>query len=44
MSDELKYYYLKNHPLFTTLTEEQVLSICAQVKVINMARGEMIHY
>ena len=43
MSDELKYYYLKIHPLFTTLTEEQVLSICMQVKVINMDRGETIH-
>ena len=44
MSEEIKYYYLKNHPLFSTLSEQQMKSVCAVVKVKTVFRGELISY
>ena len=44
MSEEIKYYYLKNHPLFADLPEHQMKNICAATKVKTVFRGEYISY
>jgi CRP/FNR family transcriptional regulator, cyclic AMP receptor protein len=44
MSDEMKYYYLKNHPLLASLPEQKIITIAAMVKLKTVYRGEIIGY
>ena len=44
MSEEMKYIYLKNHPLFANLSEQAVKDACLQVKVKTIFRGENVGY
>lgn len=44
MTEEIKYHYLKVHPLFEGLTEQQVKEVCTQAKVKTIYRNEIINY
>ena len=44
MPDEIKYVYLKSHPLFTCMTEQQLQDACHLAKVKTVYRGETIRY
>jgi CRP/FNR family cyclic AMP-dependent transcriptional regulator len=44
MSDEIKYAYLKSHPLFTNAGEQKIIEACALVKVKTVFRGETLSY
>lgn len=44
MSDELKYFYLKNHPLLASLPEQKLAAVAAMVKMRTVYRGEIISY
>jgi CRP/FNR family transcriptional regulator, cyclic AMP receptor protein len=44
MSQEIKYVYLKSHPLFAHVPEQQVMAACSLVKVKTVYRGEVFRY
>jgi CRP/FNR family transcriptional regulator len=44
MSDEIKYAYLKSHPLFANAGEQRILEACSMVKVKTVFRGETLSY
>ncbi|HLK30819.1 MAG TPA: Crp/Fnr family transcriptional regulator [Puia sp.] len=44
MSDEIKYLYLKSHPLFTNLSEQKIKDACSLAKVKTVFRGESFGY
>lgn len=44
MSDEIKYAYLKSHPLFVNAGEQRIKEACSIVKVKTVFRGETLGY
>ena len=44
MSDEIKYLYLKSHPLFASLPEQKIKDACSLAKVKTVFRGETFGY
>ena len=40
MCDEIKFAYLKSHPLFNNLPEQKIKDACAYMKVKTVYRGE----
>ncbi len=44
MSQEIKYVYLKSHPLFANLTEQKIQEACNLARVKTIYRGETIGY
>lgn len=44
MSQEIKYVYLKSHPLFANLSEQKIQEACNLAKVKTIYRGETIGY
>ena len=44
MSDEMKYFYLKNHPLLASLSEQKLIAASALAKMKTVYRGEIIGY
>ncbi len=44
MSDEIKYAYLKSHPLFANAGEQKIKDACTLVKVKTVFRGETLSY
>ena len=44
MSDEVKYAYLKGHPLFANMSEQKIKDACLMIKVKNVYRGETFNY
>lgn len=44
MSQEMKYFYLKNHPLLASLPEHKLNAAAAMAKVRTVYRGEIIGY
>jgi len=44
MYNELKYVYLKSHPLFANMSEQQVNNACGLMKVKTVYRGETFDY
>ncbi|HET9279227.1 MAG TPA: Crp/Fnr family transcriptional regulator [Flavitalea sp.] len=44
MSQEMKYFYLKNHPLLASLPEHKLNAAAAMAKVRTVFRGEIIRY
>lgn len=44
MSEEMKYFYLKNHPMLATLPEEKIKEAAALAKIRTVYRGEVIGY
>ena len=44
MSDEMKYFYLKNHPLLASLPEQKLAAAASLAKMKTVYRGELIGY
>jgi CRP/FNR family transcriptional regulator, cyclic AMP receptor protein len=44
MSEEMKYFYLKNHPMLSALTEQKLKEAAAVAKIRTAYRGEIISY
>jgi cAMP-binding proteins - catabolite gene activator and regulatory subunit of cAMP-dependent protein kinases len=44
MSEEIKYAYLKIHPLFASMSEQKINDACSMVKVKTVYRGETFNY
>jgi CRP/FNR family transcriptional regulator, cyclic AMP receptor protein len=44
MSQEMKYFYLKNHPLLASLSEQQLNETASLAKIKTVYRGEVIGY
>jgi CRP/FNR family transcriptional regulator, cyclic AMP receptor protein len=44
MSDEMKFFYLKNHPLLASLPEQKMKEAAAVAKIRTVYRGEVISY
>ncbi|MBL7737583.1 MAG: Crp/Fnr family transcriptional regulator [Chitinophagaceae bacterium] len=44
MSEEMKYFYLKNHPVLSTLTDQKLKDAASLCKIRTVYRGEMISY
>ena len=44
MSDEMKYFYLKNHPMLSSLSESKLKDAASLAKIRTVYRGEMISY
>lgn len=44
MCEEIKYAYLKSHPLFSTIGDQKIKDACASVKVKTVYRGETFNY
>jgi len=44
MTDDMKYIYLRNHPLMSSLTEQKLKEIAAMAKMRTVYRGEVISY
>ena len=44
MCDEVKYAYLKGHPLFANMSEEKIKDACLVIRVKNIYRGETFNY
>jgi CRP/FNR family transcriptional regulator len=44
MSEEMKYFYLRNHPLLTTLTDAKLKEAASVCKMRTVYRGEVISY
>lgn len=44
MSQEIKYVYLKNHPLFANVPDNKIQEACNMAKVRTIYRGETIGY
>jgi CRP/FNR family transcriptional regulator, cyclic AMP receptor protein len=43
MNNEVKYLYLRNHPLTNGLTESQVAEFCDKGKLCNLRKGENVY-
>ena len=44
MCEEIKYVYLKSHPLFSGISEQKINEACSIVKVKTVYRGETLNY
>lgn len=44
MTDDMKYIYLRNHPLMSSLTEQKLKEIATMAKMRTVYRGEVISY
>ena len=44
MSEEMKYFYLKNHPLLASLPEQKLIAASSLAKMKTVYRGEIIGY
>jgi CRP/FNR family cyclic AMP-dependent transcriptional regulator len=44
VSDEIKFVYLRNHPLFANISEQKIKDACSLVKVKTIYRGETFTY
>lgn len=44
MSEEMKYFYLKNHPMLASLSEQKLVAAAALAKMKTVYRGELISY
>ena len=44
MCDEIKFVYLKSHPLFSNLTDQQIKDATQMMKVKTVYRGEFFDY
>ena len=44
MYDEIKYAYLKSHPLFANVCEQKIKDACSMVKVRTVFRSETFNY
>ena len=44
MSEEMKYFYLKNHPMLASLPEQKLVAAAALAKMKTVYRGELISY
>jgi len=44
MSQEIKYVYLKSHPLFVNMPEQKIQDACLMARVKTVYRGEAIDY
>ena len=44
MSDEIKYAYLKSHPMFANTSEQKIKEACNLVKIKTVFRGETLNY
>ena len=44
MYDEIKYTYLKSHPLFDNAIEQKIINVCSHVKIKSVSRGETFSY
>jgi CRP/FNR family transcriptional regulator len=44
MSQEMKYFYLKNHPMLALLSEQKLAEAIALAKIRTVYRGEQISY
>ena len=44
MCDEIKYAYLRNHPLFANVSEQKIKDACSTIKVNTVYRGETFNY
>lgn len=44
MSQEMKYYYLKNHPLLASLSEQKLAEAASLARLKTVYRGELISY
>lgn len=44
MSQEMKYFYLKNHPLLASLPEQKMAEAASLAKIKTVIRGELISY
>lgn len=44
MSDEMKYIYLRNHPLLASMTDQKMKAAVASAKIRTVYRGEIISY
>jgi len=44
MYDEIKYVYLKSHPLFAGMADQKIMDACQAVKVKTVFRGETFGY
>jgi CRP/FNR family transcriptional regulator len=44
MPQEIKFVYLKNHPLFAELPEEKIKDACSVMKIKTARRGEQLDY
>jgi CRP/FNR family transcriptional regulator len=44
MSDEMKYFYLKNHPMLALLSDQKLSEAAAIAKIRTVYRGEQISY
>ncbi len=44
MCDEIKYAYLKSHPLFANVGEQKIKETCSMAKVKTVYRSETFNY
>ena len=44
MYDEIKFIYLKNHPLFSNLSDDKIKDACSLMKIKNVFRAETLSY
>ena len=44
MTDDMKYIYLRNHPMMASLTEQKLKDVAAVAKMRTVYRGEVISY
>jgi CRP/FNR family transcriptional regulator len=44
MTSEIKYVYLKNHPLFVNVSEQKIAEAAGLMKIRNVYRGETLSY
>lgn len=44
MTDEMKYYYLRNHPLLASLSEQKLMEAATLARIRTVYRGEIIGY
>jgi CRP/FNR family transcriptional regulator, cyclic AMP receptor protein len=44
MSEEMKYFYLRNHPLLASLPEQKLKEAAAMARIRTVYRGEIIGY
>jgi CRP/FNR family transcriptional regulator, cyclic AMP receptor protein len=44
MSEEMKYFYLKNHPMLASLSEQKLAAAASLAKMKTVYRGELISY
>lgn len=44
MSDEMKYFYLKNHPMLALLSDQKLTEAASFAKIRTVYRGEQISY